>query len=158
MLRTQQISIIFLSVLSILALVLIGFVIHETQQASIVIEWSTASELDTVGFNIYRAETSQEAGVRINEQLIPASLDAFTGSDYQFVDTAVSVGRTYYYWLEDVDASGATGRNGPIAAQASPGLWVEWLLIVGLLMILSWGWFSQLRPRRAAPQSLESKT
>jgi hypothetical protein len=144
----SHISILLLGGLTFAVLILAGALLKNSLQSSVVIEWSTASELDTVGFNIYRSESTDSPGVRINQQLIPASADSLTGADYQFIDTDAAIGKTYYYWLEDISASGAAGRNGPIEARSGDGLWLEWLLMVGLLAVLAWGWVVALWPRR----------
>lgn len=82
-----------------------------SQHASVKIEWTTASELNTVGFNVYRRESMDGPETRINPELIPASTDPLQGGSYQFIDKAVEPGRTYYYELEDVEINGATNRS-----------------------------------------------
>jgi len=86
--------------------------------ATVIVEWSTASELNTAGFNLYRSDSPDGPFTRLNEYLIPASPDPLLGSSYAFTDTNVVAGRTYYYQLEDVETGGATTRHGPIAAKA----------------------------------------
>lgn len=140
-------SYVLLVLLTLLALVLVVLVWNDTQQVNVVIEWSTASELDTVGFNLYRSESLDGGLEKINDQLIPATSDAFMGGSYQFTDATTRPGRTYYYWLEDVDASGIINRNGPIEAQAGSGVLLEWLLVVILMGTIVWGWGSLLRSR-----------
>jgi len=49
------------------------------------------------------------------------------GATYSFLDGSAVPGATYYYWMEDVDASGAATKQGPVAAKmgaarALPGL------------------------------------
>jgi hypothetical protein len=67
------------------------------------VEWSTALELDVVGFNIYRM-ASGETPQQINVELIPAkSLGGLFGGDYAFIDADVQFGETYWYWLEVVE-------------------------------------------------------
>ena len=100
------------------------------------IEWQTASELDTVGFNILRAESSDGEPVRINSVLISPSNDPITGGSYSFEDQNVTIGATYFYYLEDVDAQGNTNRNGPEKVTASPGGVIEGVLAL-LLCIVS---------------------
>jgi hypothetical protein len=89
--------------------------------ATVIVEWSTASELDTAGFNLYRSDSTDGPFTRLNEHLIPASPDPLVGGSYTFTDTNVVAGRTYYYQLEDVETGGATTRHGPIAAKAEAG-------------------------------------
>jgi hypothetical protein len=89
--------------------------------ATVIVEWTTASELNTAGFNLYRRDSPDGPFTRLNEHLIPASPDPLIGGSYAFTDTNVVAGRTYYYQLEDVETSGATTRHGPIAAKAEGG-------------------------------------
>jgi hypothetical protein len=89
--------------------------------ATVIVEWSTASELDTAGFNLYRSDSPDGPFTCINEHLIPAFPDPLVGGSYAFTDTNVIAGRTYYYQLEDVETGGATTRHGPIAAKAEAG-------------------------------------
>jgi hypothetical protein len=98
--------------------------------ARIVVQWTTATEINTAGFNVYRAERAEGPYTKINAQLIPAS-DALTGGKYQYEDTTVVAGRTYYYLLEDVEYGGATARHGPIVITASGG-WEQSVWIVAL--------------------------
>ncbi len=76
--------------------------------------WSTASEIDNAGFNIYRAEGGQY--VRINEELIPAEGSATEGAVYEFVDEDVRNRKTYTYRLEDIDLNGVSTLHGPVSA------------------------------------------
>ena len=82
--------------------------------ASVTVEWTTASEVDHSGFNLYRSESPDGPWVKLNPELIPPSGDPIVGGKYSYVDDAVKPGRTYYYQLEDVDLSGATSFHGPI--------------------------------------------
>jgi hypothetical protein len=100
--------------------------------ARIVVQWTTATEINTAGFNVYRSERAEGPYTKLNAQLIPAS-DALTGGKYQYEDTTVVAGKTYYYQLEDVEYGGATARHGPIVITASGG-WgqAEWWMGIGV--------------------------
>jgi hypothetical protein len=68
----------------------------------VLITWITGSETDTVGFNLYRAETPDFAGASpLNAQPIPASGDT-AGGDYKYEDEGAVPGAAYY-WLEVLD-------------------------------------------------------
>ncbi|MEW5985952.1 MAG: hypothetical protein AB1791_04905 [Chloroflexota bacterium] len=84
-------------------------------QASLVIRWTTESELDIIGFNLYRADSPDGLFVKVNTDLIPPSADPFIGGEYEFVDQGVERGVTYYYQLETIDRNGNSTRS---AAQA----------------------------------------
>ncbi len=120
MTSTRQVLIPVLLVSMLAALVLM--VITATGSSTVTVEWSTASELNTAGFNLYRGETQDGPFTRINPELIPASPDPLIGGSYIFTDTAVIAGRTYYYQLEDVETSGAAAVQGVVEVTADGGL------------------------------------
>lgn len=75
------------------------------------IEWETETEVNTVGFNIYRREGDEGAFVQLNEELIPSKGSPVSGASYLFVDEAVVSGQTYYYQLEDVEFDNTRERH-----------------------------------------------
>ena len=88
------------------------------QGNGVLLTWETASELDNLGFNIYRAESQAGQLVQINQHLIASqNLGGTVGAAYSFLDSSAVPGATYYYWLEDIDLSGATTKHGPVAAR-----------------------------------------
>lgn len=103
----------------------------------VLLEWTTASEVNTAGFNLYRSENQAGPFTKVNDQIIPASLDPVLGGKYRYEDAGVVAGHTYYYQLEDVDYNGTTTRHGPIVATASSALPGGWLLLalVGIGML-----------------------
>jgi len=117
----------------------------------VVVEWTTESEVDTAGFNLYRSESPDSPYVKVNAALIPGSSDPLLGGKYVYTDTNVVAGHTYYYKLEDVELDGTTTLHGPIEviAQASSlsafanlaALWPLAVLLALLALggaILSW--------------------
>lgn len=84
---------------------------------SVLLEWKTVTEINNLGFNIYRALTISGPRVKINAQLIPADIFGQEGAKYEYLDRGLFPNRTYYYWLEDVDFNGTTTLYGPINAK-----------------------------------------
>ena len=85
----------------------------------VLVEWTTESEVNTAGFNVYRSESAEGPSyIKINRELIPASPDPILGGHYVYTDTDVAAGQTYYYKLEDVELDGATTLHGPIEVVA----------------------------------------
>ena len=82
----------------------------------IILEWTTASEIDNAGFNVYRAKSEYGEYVKINSSLIPAQGTSTSGATYQYVDSGVKNRTTYYYKLEDIDLSGKSTFHGPVSA------------------------------------------
>jgi hypothetical protein len=79
----------------------------------VTVQWSTASEIENAGFNIYRSESPDGEYVKINETLIPAQGSGTQGADYMFIDHMVQNRKTYYYKLQDIDIEGKSAFNGP---------------------------------------------
>jgi len=84
--------------------------------SSIIIMWTTSSELDNAGFNLYRAVADNGEYEKINDALIPAKGSATQGAQYEFIDKNVRLWKTYYYKLEDVDLHGVSSMHGPLSA------------------------------------------
>lgn len=123
--------------ISLASFFLTGCAAFESTPPRVLLEWTTASEVNTAGFNLYRSENKDGPFAKINAQIIPASTDAVLGGKYQYADAGVEAGQTYYYQLEDVEYSGITTRHGPIVATASGqwnGVWVGVLLAGGVLL------------------------
>ncbi len=75
----------------------------------VILKWKTTLEINSAGFNIYRAigegwkNGDYSTVVRITEQSIPSE---GSGSDYFYIDSNVESGFTYYYVLEEIGFDG----------------------------------------------------
>jgi hypothetical protein len=79
------------------------------------LSWETVSEMNNAGFNLYRSASPVAPEVLL--AFVPSQAPGSTqGASYSFNDTEVAPGETWYYWLEDVDLSGATSLHGPVSA------------------------------------------
>lgn len=129
----------------ILGIALVIWGLAEAKNAVILIEWSTASELDTVGFNLYRSDSPDGPFEMINASLVPSSEDPMTGGEYQYEDRSVVPGKTYYYRLEDVEMNGGASQHGPIEVKAESegkpmifsGVILVFISILGMIMLKS---------------------
>jgi len=103
----------------------------------VTVEWSTASELNTAGFNLYRGESPDGPFQKINSELIPASTDPLVGGSYAYTDTTVIAGRTYFYRLEDVETSGRTSLQGTVEVTADGGMPLPLMLAAAVIVIIA---------------------
>ncbi|UCF06524.1 MAG: PQQ-binding-like beta-propeller repeat protein [bacterium] len=80
------------------------------------VDWKTATEIGSAGFNIYRSLDRETPQSLLNEELIRTRGDELQGASYSFIDDDVAGSVTYYYWLEDVSLDGRSTLHGPIPA------------------------------------------
>jgi len=132
-------------------LVIAGGVLLVYDPGGIIITWSTASEVDTMGFNLYRAAGSAEGTFDlVNSEPIPATGDPMTGAEYQLEDTDVEPGHLYFYQIEEIEWNGTQHRY-PELVRTRAGLSRFWLVVEGaVLLLLGCGLiYRQLRQLRA---------
>ncbi|MEA3336026.1 MAG: CotH kinase family protein [Chloroflexota bacterium] len=84
------------------------------QANHVLVSWATVSEVDNAGFNVYRGLSAgaPETLLGFVPSAVPGSAQ---GAGYSYADLDIADGQTYWYWLEDVDTSGATGLHGPVS-------------------------------------------
>lgn len=101
------------------AVTLAGFT-AEAGAGAIALTWETVSEQDNTGFTIYRSAAAQDRPEPANLLAFVASPTpgSTAGAAYAYRDKDVAAGQTYWYWLEDVDSTGATALHGPVSATA----------------------------------------
>lgn len=109
--------------------------------STVLVEWNTASEINTAGFYLYRSNNPTGPFEKVNEELIPASRDSHLGGSYAYKDTNVKPGEKYYYQLWDIDFNGNSTTHGPIEVEAGRGnLWIVFLavavIIIGILVLV----------------------
>lgn len=142
--NSQRLTLIVAVVLIFAALAL--FVISATMPPVVTVEWSTASELNTAGFNLSRGDSQDGPFTRLNTEVIPASPDPLVGGSYVYTDTQVIAGKTYYYQLEEVEISGGSSVQGVVAVTASSGLnplLVGAGLVVAIMFIVAIIWLGR---------------
>jgi hypothetical protein len=86
----------------------------QDREDGVLVTWGTGNELTTYGFNLYRGTVNDpDEARRLNEAMIKAKrFPDVVGADYQYLDTGVETGTTYYYWLEAFDLDG-NQMHGP---------------------------------------------
>jgi hypothetical protein len=86
------------------------------ESRKIILRWTTETEVDNAGFNIYRAASEDGTYTKINASLIPVQGSPTQGASYEFTDADVKNRKMYYYKLEDIDLNGKTTMHGPVKA------------------------------------------
>ncbi|MCC7164277.1 MAG: hypothetical protein IT331_17410 [Anaerolineae bacterium] len=73
------------------------------------LKWSTGSELNVVGFNVWRTGRAKGTFEKINLELIPAKqAGGLAGADYVFKDKNRKPGKRYFYKLEMIGTNGSS--------------------------------------------------
>ncbi len=97
------------------AVTLVRFEASAHQGNSILVVWETATELDTSGFRLFRAQIASPSswGTPIDAQGPKGNV--VTGAIYEYTDLTVTSGVRYFYLLEELSNAG-TSQFGPIWA------------------------------------------
>ncbi|HTQ78734.1 MAG TPA: C25 family cysteine peptidase, partial [Thermoanaerobaculia bacterium] len=83
------------------------------------LEWKTASEAGTIGFDLYRRDRRAADGgwTKVNRDLLLGLLTAPQGGTYRFVDPAAAPEGNAEYLLVEIDAQGRRRSHGPFAVR-----------------------------------------
>lgn len=73
----------------------------------VLVQWRTASELDMLGFNVYREVNGKR--VRVNSRLIAGKGRGL----YSFLDRRAPKGKIVRYWVQAVNLDGSRRWHGP---------------------------------------------
>jgi hypothetical protein len=95
------------------------FRVDEVDRRSVHLSWATVTEIDNVGFRLYRAYKSVRSQAEI-VTFVPAQGNG-TGATYAHIDTVPDDG-LWWYWLTDIDTSGVETFQGAVQATATKGL------------------------------------
>ncbi|MCU0613407.1 MAG: hypothetical protein MUE60_16685 [Candidatus Eisenbacteria bacterium] len=103
---------------------LVGFTAVRTG-TSCTLSWTTATEIDCLGFAVLRSTTDNPAAATvISTGLVPGGGTTAVPRHYRFEDSAPPSGQIYY-WLEEHSLSGSTRLLGP-APSAGSGHTTTW--------------------------------
>ncbi len=76
------------------------------ENGKIVVRWTTESELDNAGFNVYRSESRDGEYKQVNAEMIQGAGTTGERNAYDWVDASAKPGQVYYYQIEDVSFAG----------------------------------------------------
>jgi hypothetical protein len=83
--------------------------------SSVTVEWRTGSELDNLGFHLYRGPSASGPWTRLTSTLVPGLGSSPLGQAYSWLDTGLTNGTRYYYRLEDVDTASRSTFHPPVS-------------------------------------------
>ncbi len=92
-------------------------VVASTQAWSVepnVIRWSTASEKDNFGYEIYRGPTEDGPFESINAEPLQGAGTTDIPQKYTFTDDSIKAGTVYWYYVESISMDGTRKRLTPI--------------------------------------------
>ena len=78
--------------------------------------WRTGSEVDNLGFHVYRSLSEEGPWTRLTSSLIPGQGFSAMGAAYAWHDSSLTNGVRYFYRLEDVDSKAISTYHGPVSA------------------------------------------
>ncbi len=82
------------------------------------VRWSTGTEMNMVGFNIWRRKGKDTEWHQLNADLIPATnIGTVNGGNYIYKDKAVKTGKKYIYKIEIVNAIGESTWSDELAVR-----------------------------------------
>jgi hypothetical protein len=84
------------------------------QGTQVMLQWSTQSETENLGFHLLRAESEAGPFTQITPELIQGAGTSSSSHSYAFSDLNVAGNRTLYYKLVDVDFNGNLSLHGPV--------------------------------------------
>ncbi|MDP6525327.1 MAG: SdrD B-like domain-containing protein, partial [Kiritimatiellia bacterium] len=79
----------------------------------VVVQWSTSSEQNALGFFLERLDESSGKYVRVNADLIPAAIFSTGTVDYETVDADAATTGSLTYRLVEIETTGAQNTYGP---------------------------------------------
>jgi peptidase C25-like protein len=89
-----------------------SFTAH-AEGGAVVVEWQTASEAGTAGFDLYRQDAKSGRWQKLNQGLLLGLLHAPQGGTYRFVDAGAATREAPVYRLVEVEMGGKRRQHGP---------------------------------------------
>jgi hypothetical protein len=78
------------------------------------LKWTTASEVDNFGFDIYRSVAEDGPFEKITDEPIAGAGTTDEPQSYVFVDSEIDPTRDYYYYIESISLGGVREKFSPV--------------------------------------------
>ena len=83
-----------------------SFTVTRVESGSVIVTWTTESEVDNAGFNLRRSLTRESGYTLLNPVLIAGAGTTGERQTYTFIDTSAKPGVEHYYQIEEVSFGG----------------------------------------------------
>ena len=97
----------------------LAFFSAEVESGHVILTWVTKSEIDNMGFNVYRSTSPSEVFERLNGSIIKGAGTTTDEQTYSYVDTRIRERGTFYYKLEQLDIEGNRVMFAPVEITVS---------------------------------------
>lgn len=87
---------------------------QEPETYSNTIRWTTASEVDNFGFDVYRSENEDGPFDVLTAEPVEGGGTVDEPRKYVFVDDTIDPSKAYYYYVESISMSGVRERFTPV--------------------------------------------
>ncbi len=77
------------------------------------LKWTTASEVDNFGFDVYRSESEDGPFTRLNAEPVPGAGTTDEISRYEYVDENIDPHKDYFYYVESISMAGVREKFTP---------------------------------------------
>lgn len=88
------------------------------------LRWTTASEVENFGFDVYRGDAQEGPFERLTESPIPGAGTIDTPSQYEYADDTIDPYAEYWYYVESISIHGVREHFTPVF-RAKPKLPAE---------------------------------
>ena len=78
------------------------------------VRWSTASEVDNFGYDVYRGTSAEGPFERLTKDPVPGAGTTDEPQKYSFVDETIDPYETYFYYVESISMGGERERFTPV--------------------------------------------
>lgn len=78
------------------------------------IKWSTASEVENFGYDVFRGDAEEGPFTRLNAQTIAGAGTVDEPRAYVYVDATIEPGKAYWYYVESISLAGVREKFTPV--------------------------------------------
>lgn len=88
--------------------------LDKAERVANTVRWTTASEQDNFGFDVYRGESEEGPFVKLTGDAILGAGTSDETHHYEFRDDRIDPCKAYWYYVEDISTGGERSRFTPI--------------------------------------------